>query len=194
MEPPVAPYSLLNGVTLSISILKILMSVRCPSVPNVRNLLSERSYIVRSPLEYYVSVPPPLEYYMSVPPLKWLFGPARSFYTSPCLCVGLSVGLSMGKTFNPLPWHLWSWFWHASCFFYLTRRNSERRKTSKIFWGRLSNPNFKVFFIAISIIEQARRLIFGMRLDFNLTRRSIERNNWNFVEVVFQIQILRSSS
>ena len=42
------------------SILKILMSVWCPLsvVPNFRNLLSEGSYIVCTPLEYDVSVPP----------------------------------------------------------------------------------------------------------------------------------------
>ena len=33
-----------------------------------------------------------------------------------------------------------------------------------------------------------------MQLDFNLTRRNIQRITMNYVEVVFQIQILRSSS
>ena len=119
-----------------LSILKILMSVRCP-VSLVQCPLSQISEIFFQndlkdltlsvpPSNIMCLSPPPLEYYMSVPPLKWLFGPARSFYTSPCLCVGLSVclsvglsvGLSMGKLFKPLTWHEAD-FWNAACFFTL---------------------------------------------------------------------------
>ena len=49
------------------------------------------------------------------------------------------------------------------------------RNKSKIFWGLLPNPNFKVFFIAIFIIKQASWLIFCLQLDFNLTRRNMEK-------------------
>ena len=51
----------------------------------------------------------------------------------------------------------------------LTKRNNE--KICHIFLGLLPNPNFKVFFI----INQARRLIFGMYLVFNIIREILSK-------------------
>ena len=44
------------------------------------------------------------------------------------------------------------------------------RVKMKIFQGCPPQPNFKVFFIAISRIEEARMLNFGMQLAFDLIR------------------------
>ena len=55
----------------------------------------------------------------------------------------------------------------------LTTRNIE--KNLEILRGHLLNPNFKVFFIAISRIKKAKRLIFDKLLYSNLSRRNIER-------------------
>ena len=49
----------------------------------------------------------------------------------------------------------------------LTRRNIEKK--FELCCGHLLNPYLKVFFIAISRIKQARRLIFSMSLNINLT-------------------------
>ena len=49
----------------------------------------------------------------------------------------------------------------------------------EILRGRLPNPNFKVFFIAIFRIKQAMRLNFGinMEVEFNLPRRNVENES-----------------
>ena len=57
----------------------------------------------------------------------------------------------------------------------LTRRNIEKK--FELCCGHLLNPYLKVFFIAISRIKQARRLIFSMSLNIKLTRRNIEEKN-----------------
>ena len=41
--------------------------------------------------------------------------------------------------------------------------------------GRLPNHNFNVFFTAISIINQASRLIFGIQLNIKITRKNTEK-------------------
>ena len=38
------------------------------------------------------------------------------------------------------------------------------------------------------------KLIFGMQLTFILTTRTVERENWKYFKVIFQISILRFSS
>ena len=76
--------------------------------------------------------------------------------------------------------------------FNFTRRNNEREKLETGLC-RLSKSNFKVFFITILRIKRAEEADFGMELAFNL-RRYIERKNWKYFEVIFQIPISRSSS
>ena len=55
---------------------------------------------------------------------------------------------------------------YATCFY---------PKHNKLVNVRFSSTS-QVFFIAISTIKQARRLIIAMQLDFNLTRSKTEEN------------------
>ena len=66
-------------------------------------------------------------------------------------------------------------------------------KKLKLCWVRLPNPNFKVFFIAISKIKKVRRLIWYLTC-FYLNLNRYWKRNLKYVEVVFQFQILMSSS
>ena len=53
----------------------------------------------------------------------------------------------------------------------LTKTNI--KKNLELCWGHLPNPNFKVFFIAVSIMKNNRMLNLGMSLDVNITRSFI---------------------
>ena len=52
-----------------------------------------------------------------------------------------------------------------------------------------SKFRFNVFFISISIFKQARRLIFGIQLDFNITRTNIKREKNG---IMFSIKVILS--
>ena len=68
----------------------------------------------------------------------------------------------------------WKLIFGMQLAFDITKRNIDRTKL-ELFGGSLPNPKFKVFFIAVSIIRQNRRLIFVMQHEFNLTRRINEK-------------------
>ena len=61
---------------------------------------------------------------------------------------------------------------------------------------RLTNKSLIILphFYYLRSMKQARRLIIVMQLDMNLIRKNTKRENRNYVEVVFPILIIRSSS
>ena len=148
------------------------MSVRCPSVVRPKFYKSSFRKILHclSPPWILCVCPPLLSSIicLSLPQITMLSG-KKLLYLTLSVCRSVcpsSVFLWKNDLTSIAPERL---IFSMQPAFYLIRRNIERELKSKIFWGHLSNPNFKVFFIAISINKQARRLIFSMQLDFNLT-------------------------
>ena len=86
---------------------------------------------------------------------------------SACMSVGLSFCGKQILTTSVAPWKL---IFGMQPAFYLTKRNIEK-KIGK-FLRSSSKSKFKVFFIVITTIKQAR----SMQLDFNQTRRNIEEH------------------